>query len=93
MSSGVCLSVKTPAVHSACVIWPLEGGRGALDGTYGNYACFMCKVIIYEGVSCPLVPALPFTLVELLTAQSELRGSGQLSRAVDDMHLQCKLSS
>ena len=23
----------------------------------------------------------------------ELRGSGQLSRAVDDMHLQCKLSS
>lgn len=74
LSSGVCLSVKTPAIHSARVIRPVEGGRGALDGTYGNYACFMCKIIIYEGVSCPLVPALPFTLVELLTAQSVSSG-------------------
>lgn len=73
-SSGVRVSVKTPAVHSALVSWPLEGGHHVLDGPCGNYTCFICKIITYQGVSYPLVPALPFTLVELLTAQSVSSG-------------------
>ena len=94
LSSDICLSVKTPAVHSEYVIWPLEGRRGVSDGTCGNYMCFMCKVIIYTGVSCPLVPSTALYVGGAsYSPVHELRGSDQLSRAVDDTHLLCKLSS